>query len=243
MDKLSEPGVGEKFAQNLKSKLEFHMGDDDWDDDDIGWGDDDDAEDDGFSHRKSRSSSLRNRSSRSTSSAGRRSKQFREHLSRRHEPRSAVPKNCQIVPDDIEIPEGTKVAACFHSKWSSATVLQDNGDGTLEIDWDDHAEAFNGPLVREHMIIQNKTLKVLTGETGMTPNQLRKITRTWTDSSGQHKVEAKFLSKTDSNVTLNLKDGTEKTLPLDKLSEKDRTLLSKLKEETENPFAKDNPFD
>ena len=50
--------------------------------------------------------------------------------------------------------------------------------------------------------------------------------RTYVDASGKFKVEAQFLSMEDKKVTLLLKGGeTEKTLPYEKLSNKDRSFI------------------
>ena len=58
-------------------------------------------------------------------------KQIRNSRIHDYEIESPVPGNCQIVPEDVEIPYGTKVAACFHFDWSPATVIANNDDGTL----------------------------------------------------------------------------------------------------------------
>ena len=52
--------------------------------------------------------------------------------------------------------------------------------------------------------------------------------RTWTDSSGLYKIEARFVELADGKVTLEKDDGTRKSMPLDKLSENDQELAKKL---------------
>jgi hypothetical protein len=52
--------------------------------------------------------------------------------------------------------------------------------------------------------------------------------RTWTDSSGLYKIEARFVELADGKVTLEKGDGTKKSMPLDKLSEDDQLLVKKL---------------
>ena len=50
--------------------------------------------------------------------------------------------------------------------------------------------------------------------------------RTFVDATGRFKVEAQFLKMENGEVTLLLKDGgSEKTLPYDKLSKKDRSFI------------------
>ena len=106
----------------------------------------------------------------------------------------------------------------------------------MEIDWDEY-RAFNGRVDKSQIIILKKTIAKISNS-DLTASELAKKKRTWTDSSGQHKIQANFVSKTESDVTLRLEDGEQKTVPLDKLSEADRELLQGLKKEVENPFSK-----
>lgn len=64
--------------------------------------------------------------------------------------------------------------------------------------------------------------------------------RTWSDSTGKYKVEAKFLELNDGTIKLQKKaDNKTLTLPLSKLSETDQEAARKLSEihDAENPFA------
>ncbi len=49
--------------------------------------------------------------------------------------------------------------------------------------------------------------------------------RTWTDVTGKHKLEAKFVHFKDGKVRLKKKDGSEVDVPLEKLREADQTLV------------------
>lgn len=49
--------------------------------------------------------------------------------------------------------------------------------------------------------------------------------RSWTDTSGQHRVEATLISSKDGKVTLRKSDGSEVTLALEKLSREDREFV------------------
>jgi hypothetical protein len=60
--------------------------------------------------------------------------------------------------------------------------------------------------------------------------------RTWTDSSGVYKIEARFVAIKDGKVTLEKEDGSTKSLPLDKLSEEDQAAAKKYAEKAPNPF-------
>ena len=52
--------------------------------------------------------------------------------------------------------------------------------------------------------------------------------RVWTDSTGQHKVEAEFVEVADGKVTLRKKDGSLAVLPLERLCEEDQGLIASL---------------
>lgn len=67
--------------------------------------------------------------------------------------------------------------------------------------------------------------------------------RTWEDSTGKFKIEAKFVSEKDGVVTLKQKDGSELEIKISLLSTKDQTYVKTTKAGA-NPFQKkdDNPF-
>jgi hypothetical protein len=64
-------------------------------------------------------------------------------------------------------------------------------------------------------------------------------TRTWTDASGEHKIEATYLGVADGKVKLKKSDGKEIAVPLDKLSADDQKLVEKLQAAKKSP----NPFE
>ena len=64
--------------------------------------------------------------------------------------------------------------------------------------------------------------------------------RTWTDSTGKHKIEATFLGIEDNKVKLHRTDGKELAVPLDRLSKADQEFAKKLQEAT---AVSDNPFE
>lgn len=68
--------------------------------------------------------------------------------------------------------------------------------------------------------------------------------RTWTDSTGKHKIKAKFVALDGENVTLEKDDGSEVELPLKKLSKNDQQLAKELASKSDNPFESksDDPF-
>ncbi len=62
--------------------------------------------------------------------------------------------------------------------------------------------------------------------------------RTWTDKSGQHRIEAEFVSEVDGKVILKNKDGKQFEIALSLLAEADQKHIQALKEQ----LAADNPF-
>lgn len=79
-----------------------------------------------------------------------------------------------------------------------------------------------------------------------TANAQSQDVRTWTDSTGKHKVNAKLIAQTDKEITLEKPDGSKVTLPLDKLSQADRDFLRTLPDQTEpevDPFSGGQPVE
>jgi SLA1 homology domain 1, SHD1 len=148
-----------------------------------------------------------------------------------------IPKRAQIVPADLELEEGTSLAVCWGLKWQPLTVLRENQDGSVHVRWDERSSAFDSDIAREQLIIENKTVRKLRRKPAAATDDLKTVLRTWTDVTGKHKIEATLVSKTDSEVTLRTDAGREITLPLEKLSEEDRALLS-----GEQLADDDNPF-
>ena len=66
---------------------------------------------------------------------------------------------------------------------------------------------------------------------------LKKNVRAWTDVSGQHEIEAVYVSRTEKEITLRTEAGREIKMPIKKLSKKDQSLLESLEPDSENPFA------
>jgi hypothetical protein len=57
------------------------------------------------------------------------------------------------------------------------------------------------------------------------PANTERVMRTWTDATGKNTVEAEFRGMVDGKVTLHKADGSEVTLPLEKLSATDQTWI------------------
>jgi hypothetical protein len=53
--------------------------------------------------------------------------------------------------------------------------------------------------------------------------------RSWSDASGKFSVEAEFVEMRDNKVVLKRKDGQLLSVPLDRLSDKDKTVVEQLR--------------
>ena len=149
----------------------------------------------------------------------------------------ALPNGFVRVPENVSVPANTKLQACYAAKWNPITVLTEANDGTLNVHWDEYSSGFDCSMARNELIISAATLSKLqsTGASATAAVDLTKL-RTWTDSTGQHKIQATLVRRTADSVTLQTADGRNISLPLNKLSDQDRRLLSSSNGPTENPF-------
>lgn len=146
-----------------------------------------------------------------------------------------IPKSAKKLPTDLELPEDTIVAYCRGRRWQAAEVLSDDGD-TVVVVREGMRGGFAFRVNRDELIIQTKTLRKLE-RTGANARELTQTLRTWTDSSGQHKIEARLVRVLDGEVVLQTDAGREITLPLERLSDDDQELLENVGKVAENPFA------
>lgn len=154
-----------------------------------------------------------------------------------------LPKDSQIVPDDLPLEPGTALAACWARKWNAVSVLSTNEDGTVNIRFDFYKTEYT--MKRSELIIQNKTLKELKNKKPgtedkqserFTAKELASTLRVWTDVTGKFKIEAYYVSHTETKVTLKTAADREINMPMEKLSNADRDLLSGIVKESDNPF-------
>ena len=148
----------------------------------------------------------------------------------------AIPKGAQLVPDDLTIEEGTALAACWARKWRPITALSENEDGSLHVHWDEYSDSWDCNMTRDQLIIQDKTVRKLRRKQDSSGDELAKVLRTWTDVTGKHKVEARYVSRTKDELIIKTDAGREITMPIEKLSEADRELLPAWKDDSDNPF-------
>lgn len=146
-----------------------------------------------------------------------------------------IPSGAQKAPSDLELTRGTPVAYCWARSWEAATVIEDR-DSFLIVKEDDNVSSFVYRLRRDQVIIQDKTIRKLRRESGTTTNDLKETLRTWTDSTGKHRVEARFVSVSDDTLTLKTDAGREIKLQLKRLSDEDRKLVDDFVASEDNPF-------
>ena len=156
-------------------------------------------------------------------------------VDREYKIRSAIPRTAELVPKDIQLPKDTLVAYSWGRSWQSATVISDEED-TIVVRENNQPSGFAYRIPRSNLIIQKKTIRKLQRENGAKSADLRKTLRTWTDATGQHKVEARFVRVDGEKVTLKTGAGREISLKIDRLSDEDRKLLENVQPESANPF-------
>lgn len=121
------------------------------------------------------------------------------------------------------VPPQTKLKACYANRWNPITALAEANDGSLNVHWDEYSSGFDCSMARDQLIIHKSDLAIAKPADSK-PADWGKI-RTWVDSTGRHKIQAKLLRRTVDTVTLETADGRSITLPLEKLSDQDRELL------------------
>lgn len=128
-----------------------------------------------------------------------------------------VPKEAEPLPLTLKLPKGTKLAACWGPQWTPLTVIEDCEEERVPVRWD--TQNRESSIHRSQLIIRKQDLK-----------QLRLVlakstSRTWKDASGKFSIEAVFVSKAASTITLKKEDGKEVTLPIAKLSKEDQAWI------------------
>jgi SLA1 homology domain 1, SHD1 len=89
---------------------------------------------------------------------------YNEHLKKkpatikRYEVSIDIPANSVKVPLTAELKNGTKLHACYASKWSPITTLSENPDGSVFVRWDEWGETYDCNMLREELIITKAVL-------------------------------------------------------------------------------------
>ena len=127
---------------------------------------------------------------------------------------------------------GQKVEVDWMGKTQSGEVVSIEMTGWVKVRFQDNGNERVWPFPPDQVRVPKMAATAKAG-------QAKPPIRTWTDSTGQFKLDARFVSLQDGKVTLEKADGSTKTLPLEKLSEEDQTAAKKFGEKT--PSA--NPFE
>jgi SLA1 homology domain 1, SHD1 len=77
---------------------------------------------------------------------------------KRYEVNVDIPANSVKVPLTAELKNGTKLHACYSSKWSPITTLSENPDGSVFVRWDEWGETYDCNMLREELIITKSVL-------------------------------------------------------------------------------------
>lgn len=157
-----------------------------------------------------------------------------------------VPKDAEIVPEDLEVPDGTKLGAEWGKRWRKLTLVRTNEDGTLRVSWDDFGAAFDGDMSRDQLIIARSEVRKLRRLANMAAEEgpaagaqdggraMPAESRTWQDASGQFEIEGQFVRLDGTTVHLETPDGETMTIELSQLSEADRTYVKS--QSSDSPF-------
>ncbi len=129
------------------------------------------------------------------------------------------------------------------SFWRAAIVKQLLPDGQVELAFLTFGKERDTAVVSRRniqlappeLVQPNKPASTAARSATMAGNTAGGKTRTWTDATGQFKVDAEFVSIADGTVNLRRQDGRTMSIPLEKLSEADRAHVKVLQEQ-ENPF-------
>ena len=165
-----------------------------------------------------------------------------------------IPRDAEVVPEDLELPVGTELGANWGSRWYKLELLKSNDDGTLRVTWDDFSDSWDCDLPREQCIIASKEVRKLerlaargqsdespsgsSGSPGSSPFKSASKLRTWTDATGEFKIDATFVKLDGDTVILKTADGEDLEIQLDQLSAADRTHAKAQGSRKANPFQK-----
>lgn len=64
------------------------------------------------------------------------------------------PEGFEFVPNTAKLTKGTKLQACFQSKWHPLTTISENSDGTINVRWDKYGPSFDCAMTRGELIAE-----------------------------------------------------------------------------------------
>jgi hypothetical protein len=158
-------------------------------------------------------------------------------LNKAYNGRSPIGSSGLTVTARTPLYQGQIVQARYSpSFWFAAEVLETLDDGKVMV-------RLRGGSRRD-MSLPRSQIQLAPDEVDQ-PNKPASLAdtpkpRTWTDSTGKHKIEATYLGVEDNKVKLHRTDGKEIAVPLDRLSKADQEFVKQLQAAA---AASDNPFE
>ncbi|PHS17683.1 MAG: hypothetical protein COA78_02865 [Blastopirellula sp.] len=140
-------------------------------------------------------------------------------------PNVSLPEKCQHVSDSTPLVPGAPLGAYYKGKWETVYVTEIvvdpyNLEQFVGVE-NKNIDKLPGYVLRSELIIQDITLRKL--DENQVALQNRGI-RKWADISGSFQINATFVSRDGSQVTLKREDGSEFTLLFSQLSLADRKI-------------------
>ncbi|WP_372723409.1 SHD1 domain-containing protein [Novipirellula sp.] len=126
---------------------------------------------------------------------------------------------------DVDFAIGDRVEVRQGNKWIEGEVLESMRGGLVKVQLDS-APASRVLRIPRQLIRRADDTKSATTAKQPRDGQPLAALRLWTDSTGQHKVEAELVAATEGKVTLRKKDGSQTVLPLERLCEEDRAFIA-----------------
>lgn len=137
---------------------------------------------------------------------------------------SPLPEGYAVLPPSVPIEPGTEVAFNDEGEWIDANVVGEEGDQvTIKPSRQEGGLWYSVP--REDLILLARRLRTVQRRVASALTDLKKTLRTWTDSTGKHKVEAKFVEVEGDQAVLRTGTGRTIRLPFSRLSRDDQALL------------------
>jgi hypothetical protein len=168
--------------------------------------------------------------------------QANEQLNRAYrDTKTPLPKTGSPLPEGVRLPKFFVVAAQKDDgQWYQAHVHEELPDGRFSLRfsgerWDAKLPRTKLRLPPPEVASPNNPPVVSSG--AAVASSASPEFRTWTDSSGKFRVQAKFVADEGGNVRLVREDGKEFTVPAARLSAADRQYLQSLRTaNSDNPF-------
>ncbi|MCY2995979.1 MAG: SHD1 domain-containing protein [Planctomycetota bacterium] len=157
-----------------------------------------------------------------------------------------LPETGAPVTNQTPLPKYLVVAAKRKNQWYQAHVSQTLPDGRIAVRFSGAEK--DATVARSDLQLPPADVKQpnvpLTGASPTssgapaTSGNAGAVFRTWTDTTGQFSIEAKFVAEDGDKVRLVNKDGKELKMPLAKLRESDRKYVESLRQPAAvNPFT------